>query len=74
MNMNVEIIDKDLWEKITGDSGFTFLPLMDAAVESSSVPMLKLASVSTGKQEESIDLEPFKNDPTPFGAYILSRD
>lgn len=70
----MEIIDKDLWEQITGGGCFTFLPLMDSAVESSAAPMLKLSSVSPGKQEESIDLEPFKNDPTPFGAYILSMD
>ena len=70
--MNMEIIDKDLWEQITQGGCFTFLPLMDDAVESNSVPMLKLASVSPGKQEENIDLEPFKNDPTPYGAYILS--
>lgn len=73
-NVSIEIIDKDLFEKVSKCSGFTFLPLIDPEINNDPTPMLRVASVPAVKQEEAKYLEQFKDDPCPFGAYILSLD
>ncbi len=73
--MIYEILDEDTVSRLVISRGSNFLGLIDQEVESSvdaDKGMLKIISVAPEEQKEAKILEQFKDDPWPYGAYVLS--